>query len=376
MPNPGTVSTIVNARDCSACTEGTDYQDQPGQSTCIPVTICFPGEEVAQSALVDKNRLCDPCDAGKFSGTTNAETCTNCPAGFYQDQPGQDHCKALTICQPGSEESTGPRDDRDRGCTICPAGKYSNGINEGGCSTCPSDTWAPANSSACIPWHEECDALTEFESIAPTRVNDRVCESIVTCVPGQFVVEDLDVDELSNRVCHDCGQGEYSDTDNSPTCTSCILGVSYQAGQGRTSCHPVRTCSPGQHVSSNPTLLSNRQCSACPPGWISAVENAIACSPCDGQTGYAAADQTKCTPVTRCHPGERVLVPPSQSSDRLCTVCLAGTVSAQENSFTCTVCDGVTGFIPTSNGQSCLPISPPCLATEVQVCVSGPAGLM
>ena len=107
---------------CSTCGAGT--YSTAGAGSC---TTCPSGYTSAAGATA-QNRCYINVSAGKYIGTANSSTQTNCAAGKY---------KAAHTVYYGSTSS----------CSTCGAGTYSTG-GAGSCSTCPSGYTSAAGATA------------------------------------------------------------------------------------------------------------------------------------------------------------------------------------------------------------------------------------
>lgn len=83
------------------CVLGNTYQDQTGQATCKPLTVCKAGQKVDTKGTTTADRTCSDCEAGTVSNAENTKECTTCEVGkTYQDQAGQTTCKPQPTCPP------------------------------------------------------------------------------------------------------------------------------------------------------------------------------------------------------------------------------------------------------------------------------------
>lgn len=365
--NPGCpVGTRSFGTICFACSPGT-FQNETGQDFCHTVSTCPPGWHIAVSSTATTDVVCQPCPAGSYSNQPNAEVCANCEGDVeFQDLPGQTSCVAQPMCSPGEKVEQVATPFAKRTCTQCPAGHFSAKTNALSCLKCPAGSFSTVGSDACRAF-TECGP-EQLAVVAPTAARDRVCEDIVHCKRGEVVAVQLNLTGGINRQCSLCPRGTMSNTTDANTCTACTASISYQPASGQQECFSATVCPPGEYVTVQPTAFSNRQCGSCPQGFVSGTYNAGACIACDGVLGYSSGSKgTSCMNATVCNAGEHILVDATPSSDRSCRSCPPGTVSSAENQPECLDCDGVTGYAPESKGTSCITMNPPCALDEVEV---------
>ena len=378
QPDPGQSTCYTNlgcpagfrseASVCIQCLPGT-FQDEIGQSSCKPVTTCPLGWFISVHSTFTTDTDCDPCPAGSYSDSVDSDSCTTCTVGTdYQVNAGQVMCTPLQRCLPGEMVTATPTITSDRLCSVCVAGTFSATNNSASCEPCQEGHYSLPHSSACLA-HTTC-AGSELEIVAPSAVQDRVCEEIITCSKGQRIVVDLDTTLRRNRECEDCLPGSMSDTINSPDCISCVETVSYQPQPGKPQCYAVRLCRPGQFMKEDATLINNRVCRNCDKGEVSNGTNVESCTPCDGTLNYSPITAGYvCLATTTCHFGEYVVREPTRSADRVCGQCPAGFVTAVQNSPECQSCDGINNYSPVVGGTICLPMTPSCGVDEVEVSI-------
>jgi hypothetical protein len=93
-----------------ACASPTWDDDASAKTACVAWSDCKAGTYVAADGSATKDRDCAACDAGKWSGQSNAATCdawTSCKAGEYEATPGSASADAV--------------------CSACVAGQYCAG---------------------------------------------------------------------------------------------------------------------------------------------------------------------------------------------------------------------------------------------------------
>lgn len=72
-------------------------------TACAPTTPCLPGQYVSGASSPVVDRSCAPCAAGRFSGATNAESCT-----------------VWSTCRVGDAETSAGSSTKDRTCATAP----------------------------------------------------------------------------------------------------------------------------------------------------------------------------------------------------------------------------------------------------------------
>jgi hypothetical protein len=216
---------------CAACEPGTycaggdaprqicggDTWDSDADATtpCAQTTSCAPGQFVSVSPNATTNRGCTPCDSGLFSATTNAGLCT-----------------PWKRCEAGSYVSASGSATRDRACATCPSGTSS----------------IEANQVVCVP-------------VNPTE-----------CPPGWTLV-----DESGKVACAPCEAGTYC-PGGATLKEACPSGMWDDDQRADSVCVQHASCAPGEYVSAEGTATSNRDCTACPRGWLSNASNATSCT--------------------------------------------------------------------------------------------------
>lgn len=162
---------------CYGCPKG-KYNEFAGMSYCLD---CPAGTYYSWNTALQNP--CVPCDAGKFSDSSEgcldceyghfapqpgSTACLQCPPGKYQDEKGSQSC---THCSP----ETISWENASISCESCPPGTIVNSEGQSSCSTCAAGKYAAS----------------------PT-----MCES---CDYGKFSLADI-------IGCRDCEPGYFSDT--------------------------------------------------------------------------------------------------------------------------------------------------------------------
>jgi hypothetical protein len=181
-----------------------------------------------------------------------------------------------------------------------------DGTDEVGCDDDDAPTEAPStDDESLFPYpmcrnYTECDAESQYETDAPTRVSDRVCRDWRECKKTEYVVE-----AGTNATDRQCAKllecNEYDEFESEePTPTS-----------NRNCSTATRACSsPAQYETVKLTKTSDRQC-----------EDTTQCDP---TTEYQTTEPTLyrnrvCKRLTECIPGqEHETLQPNAYSDREC----------------------------------------------------------
>lgn len=215
----GYASNKAGVASCDPCNPPDKFQDEVGQRHCNTPTSCPAGWYVAVEPTAIADTDCDPCPPGSYTDVTDQPSCFPCSLGTtFQPASGATKCLPVTPCTPGEFLVLPATATTDQLCTVCPGGTISNATDATSCTPCPSGHYAPRNSSACAPFSPACGA-NQIEVTPPTFSSDRVCEEVVSCAPGEYVVRELDREQRVNRGCATCGHGTYSSVDNAANCT-------------------------------------------------------------------------------------------------------------------------------------------------------------
>lgn len=186
---------------------------------------------------------------------------------------------------------------RDRVCTPCMAGSSFKPL--------------PGQSTGCEPV-QDCQAGF-FESQAPTVSTDRLC---VPCPAGTF----KDVPGQSAcRPVSECPLGselvQAASTTADVICASCPAGSSDVDENPSTPCEP---CLAGTFAASG----TYGRCPPCPAGEVDNDSNpATECATCVGNSFQSSPGQTSCIAVGLCPVDAHETVPPTPSTDHVCSRC-------------------------------------------------------
>ncbi|EGD78969.1 hypothetical protein PTSG_11806 [Salpingoeca rosetta] len=357
----GTFKSTTGQATCTAhatCDTDTQYQTKaPTTSTnreCGPLTDCGTGEWEERAPTATSDRVCELCDSCEDEGLTQATACT---------ETANTVCENCDTCSPGffvSSPCTSVSQTECMECAECGADQYQT-------QECRVST-----NTQCTPL-TTCTA-SQYETVAPTDTSDRECAALTTCVVGQY--ECVVPTETSNRQCcaiAQCDVGEEEAVAPTATsnrqCQNCTAGTTDDDANGAT---PCVQCPAGTFVPEGRT----GDCSAyrCAPGTVDADQlPSTACTPCSSGVSFApTSGLTACVAVSDCPAGEEESVQPTLSSDRVCTVCAAGTFkedAGQDDCMTASTCASGTQYVaqphtPTSN-TVCANVTQ-CTATQYQ----------
>ena len=310
--------------DCGRAEYGTNLS-----STCLPKDGCGPGQYFADglSKTNKASRTCPDCPSGKYNdvsrgtsgehaactdysmgcytnqswspgNTTVDGTCTNCPEGYFMDEPGNFRLACKKECSPG-QESTFYEDRVNTQCNELvrlPSlnrnlvgleeckGKCTNifyayicagyAVADGECrlygenfpqTGYDSFTYTPGNASAteaaCYTKREtpvciQCAAKMYREGYP----NPKLCQEKNPCIVGERFI-----DEASNR-----------SSASARTCEACELGK-YMANGVHTNsaCYATSTCPEGTYYEQPNAVRASAEfvCPLCPDGTFNGDQN-------------------------------------------------------------------------------------------------------
>jgi len=301
--------TFQNTSDnniCESCSRGKYLKN----NTCTECPLGFTKERNGPTDCIQcppdyisNQQKCEKC--GKYTVVDNNEckciqgyknksnVCVECSSTQYQDEIGQDYCKACPANKTSEDNNI---------CHFCPTG---TGYFDGSCKTCPNG-WARHDS----------DDGTCKECAEGNYSTDNRC---VDCRIGFYQ------DQIGKTECKYCPNAEYQNEVGQTNCKTCIdpTPQTNLIGKGSTFCCKPNQCDtdkcgPGRDRSSE-------NCTTCPSGrWSTQNSN---CQDCP--KGYIAptAESHECT---MCSDGEE-----SNSNHTQCSSCPAGTY---EEGYECKSC--------------------------------------
>ena len=168
------------------------------------------------------------CDSGQFSNQLNANTCTDCPAGFKSAT--QYSCKRCLVGLFSNEP-------KSIVCNICPTGKYQNLPGKTSCRKCAPGKDQPAETSI---FCNKCEAGRIAKEQGTTR-----CP---ICDRGTYQ------NELSQRVCKECPTGYYGlDQTIRSSCVACPKGK-YGVQPMRKTIDSCQNCRAGRFATITATI--------------------------------------------------------------------------------------------------------------------------
>ena len=230
-----------DGQTCTACAAG-KYDPGTFSTECHQ---CPPGTQNPHEAGVGFN-ACQPCAPGTYNSSTNA-ACLSCPqnSSSFANSSQKTDC----TCNQGYQGEHGQI------CVVCPVGKFDEGRQNTGCTTCPPGTSNPQQAS----------------------VNITSCRN---CEPGTY-------NSSNQSTCIACPYNSTSDRQSSSRSDcKCNAGFSGRNGGECTICEKGKYDA-GPHVT---------VCTQCPTGMIIPTEGSVtinACSSC-GVNTYTSTDQSVC----------------------------------------------------------------------------------
>jgi hypothetical protein len=128
------------------------------------------GQQVLNSPNGTLNRECGACVEGRFSDSSDSDTCTDCPLGKYILVASSPYCDVKQPCNPGKYDSDVESNLPGR-CVACLAGQYSSLTNMESCTRCAVDTFQAANGSTFCSSQQQCGAGTRVVSNGSTTTD-------------------------------------------------------------------------------------------------------------------------------------------------------------------------------------------------------------
>ena len=328
---------------CLDCTDGYNYSDVYGATTCVDCGDLAPGEEMVgcfsrpgskrackqgyYRPSGEGTRSCLVCEPGKTTSTTGAasETDCQCKAGFQTQEPFTNctMCEQGTFkstissidqCQPCSGEyqitrakgSTSPSsclceagyglDSSEDQCIRCPAGKYKPDISNStclNCEKCETGAWAAGcgftSKGQCTTCQDEKDCGL-----------DQTCDYCRVCHYNESYYAELvrlNSPLLANRtgkfnstldLCGDCG-GRTTAENKYEECHHCPPGTTGPSGP--------RVCNATEEATDVYDIETADQCRECPqcnPGTYKNVSGDYDCLDCPVGTYTDLYGQVSC----------------------------------------------------------------------------------
>lgn len=331
--------------ECEACSAGTYNALNASSSACSDcqansISTAAATHEADCQCIhgyrQDGASVCVSCNAGTYSDTLDALSCSPCDGLLFSNEEAQVTCKTCAsnsvsdadgtgcVCEPGyanvSIDASGAT-----GCRECEAGKYKDVVGNSECLACRQNS--------------ESDTAT-------------VTRNGCACVEGYFLLDDE---------CTACGLGSYKPHVSNDACRSCPPSYTTAAQQSVSSASCV--CAPTLFKDTETTST----CENCPQNTVKpeySNSTCTACRPNSTRPINATADtQLRCL----CDPGFElqtstlgnvpmcVMCAQGKSRDllanALCVTCLEDTFAAQAASAACVPC-GKDSSTHDSTGQS------------------------
>jgi len=399
----------VGASTCTACSAG--YYSPGGLAECLPCPVGTHSDATVTMASVSD---CVPCELGTYASSAGSVACTACPVGTFSAALGAIEC---TKC-PAGTKGTDPvqiRSSKQASCSDCPAGSFQDIDGEDSCKLCAAGTYQDAQgASECTP----CPSGTSSASVGSTDVSACVACGEGLYAPTEGMSECLHCplgtyqDETGRDACKACPAGTYVDAFKAVTvteCTACPAGKfaaagdpcqdcaagSYQdeIGAGKCKACPAGTfltqtggdsaaactlCSIGTFAAvtaeNEAAGIGNTVCEACPVGTYADQEGLAQCTACPAGTALSATGSANAADCTPCAAGSFA----AAAGSATCTLCPAGSYSDTTGAQVCTACpagsfSAVEGSIAESDCQKC-PLGTFAEGEGNEVCEACPAG--
>ena len=168
---------------------------------------------------------CSICSSGTFCPVGSNEA-TNCSAGTYNDQPGQETC------------------------TVCPAGTYQDDVGTTACKDCERGHYCPTGAAAALP----CPAGTW--SNKAKNVNASQCSD---ASPGHFAPTGS-----SKQIA--CRVDTYNPLTGQSNDAACIACPMHAVTDGVTGAASLDSCVCEREFYNNATAYGQVNCTLCPSG--------------------------------------------------------------------------------------------------------------
>ena len=387
-------------QECLDCTDGYNYSDFHGATTCQDCAVPEAGEEMVgcfskngstrackqgfYRPLGESSRTCLACEPGKTTSDTRTELETGCQCkpGFQQ-QPTFSNCTKCaqgmvkttissedTCQQCGDSQttrakgSTSPSDclcqagyqrNAENQCTSCPSGKYKTEIGDEPCTTCESCSSGRLAYGCGGRTKGECKDCVDSDCDT-----DQTCDYCGICNYNktyQTSLHSINSDLLQNHttefnstldLCEMCG-GDITIANGYNTCHVCPAGTFGQDGP--------RVCNDTEletNIGEIETAYQCRRCTECSAGKYNNISGSSACLECPIGTFADTAAQTSCgkcganmttdapgassEEFCHCLPGFYHNHTNTTPSNHECFRCDPGYYSVARNQHVCTKC--------------------------------------
>lgn len=263
--------SLTNDRECEACDAACDGCVGPTNSSCVSCNAGFvavaveqggesgaaadgevtvdgedgeDGESVADVVPV----WCVLCDdsCGALCTGPELDQCVGCQSGRWQtDSTGSECTLWSPICGEDEFEEVAPTETNDRVCTPCDPNCAigCTGPLEEDCSICPDGQWLDEDEEECMPVTECAEVGIEYELAPPTTTSDRLCANATACNDGTEY-EHAPATESAPADCRPCN-GACDGGCDGPSASDCIFRCSFgYFDTGGTTEPPSGTCTP------------------------------------------------------------------------------------------------------------------------------------
>ena len=256
---------------CEKCPTGTLSINE--KEPCLNIDSC--GTHPCNAGNADCTDLLTPehgftctCPKGRFGGNISykhdAESkliCKSCPAGYYQDEPGNDDCVKCAV----GKYSTTVGATKESTCDNCPAGSYQDAKGKTECKQCPKGTWSSTIGASNFLTCLNCSAGLYSTTIGATE--ESTCEN---CLIGYYQAEP------GKTECKECTAGYYQAEPGKKECVKCSKGT-YSSANGATKISTCEDCGEGWYDHDSD---SSTQCKSCPKGYHQSSTKATECTIC------------------------------------------------------------------------------------------------
>jgi len=316
-----------------------------------------------------RRRTSVSCTAGYYSAVDAKEPCTACASGYWS-LDAYFSCHVCRTCEPGFHVVQGCQSSVPRICAQCAAGTFSNVSDVGSCTDCVGDSWTKPGATECTPcvtcppgtFQKETCSVTiprtcqECAAGSYSNISDALScptcpdgmystNGAVDCTPcsgtcdiGHFIA--VDCTSTTNKRCQECAAGFYADEVDSAQCTACASDWWSRAGES--TCRNSTDCYAGHQISQDYTDTNDRQCEECPAGTYEAGENSASCSACVSGSTWSPVGATGCTDCLVCQPGHYQNITCTVDTAGVCAECAAGTYTSTTAQSSCTACSSTS----------------------------------
>lgn len=308
--------------------------------------VCDPGYEWQFDIASMTGFTCRQCGVGQFSSDTT-RGCTACPAGKYSDNDAATSCKSCSSGKTTFQTSRGGMvedDTADTGvvktqkrtgvivtggtsssdCTICPPGRIAGTT---GCVVCAVGEYADDyGETKCKNCPDGYTTSDYGMASCDVFLYAERCEILGW---GWQEEEDIDREILGGAQCAECVAGRYNDDASNTRCDKCPSGFASTVDR-----HSCETCPVGK--------FSDTTCKDCPAGFVS-PDAAVECTACLAgkfadvtcqDCPFGKVSQDAAAACTECPTG-RFYKPGNQD---VCFVCPAGYYTDQTMQHICKGC--------------------------------------